>query len=370
MIAPSQSIPNSARAEPSQLPNHLWGALRDELVDKVAEGDWLVFQARCVREFGSDAGLLLRELVHKTGRSSHLYYGWFYKTRDELLETTGLGNRGQEKARSILTGARAYNGKTCEVLEEHRVSRREPMHYRVDLWALAAAFGCELPDPRREAGGHDMTPPHSESPRGAAESPRGTTESPREATESPNGATSEGLSEGQVIRSSRSSLLQSGDVKNQNGKNPEEQDDDNQPDKRYSEDSPTPPDSTAGEVAGGDHPYEHDPEMRMPEPEPVKQPELRGKGSLYYDLLASISDPDTETGAEARRYLEGEVDREEVNEAFARKHGYEEKEASVFDAYMKNALDDLEDLGAEALGERARTELEKISRKSRTRAYA
>ena len=290
MQAEDSTLGQPAAEQEVQLSNDLWGALRDELVDKVAGGEWLVFQAACIRQFGPEAGVLLRELVHKTGRSTRLEDGWFYKTRDELLETTGLGNRGQEKARRILTGARAYGSETYEVLEEHRVSRRQPMHYRVDLWALAAAFGYELPDPRRE-GGHIATPHNSESPHGTTESPHGTTESPREAAESPRGATSEGLSEGLVIRSSRSSLLQSGDgQKNQEDQKPEEQKGETLPDKRHSQDSSAPPDKTAGKEGRVTHPYEIDPDPAFSKPAPVKAVQERRRDPMYDKVLPIISD--------------------------------------------------------------------------------
>jgi hypothetical protein len=153
-------------------------ALRERLVEEVAEGDWLVFQAKCVRAFGPTAGIFVRQLVFWTGKSTLCADGWLYKNRDEWQAETGLGHYEQDKARKILTGQRPWAGETREVIEEHRQSRRQSMRYRVDLWALASVLGCGLPDPRTsvdeiddfdledETPLQDETGQKSESPRG------------------------------------------------------------------------------------------------------------------------------------------------------------------------------------------------------------
>jgi hypothetical protein len=94
--------------------------------------DYLYFQARSVRAFGPATGIFLRQAVFWAGRSTKLRDGWFYKSREAWRTETGLSHRQSEKARDIL--------KDKGILEEHRVSRRSAMRYRVNLKALSAAL--------------------------------------------------------------------------------------------------------------------------------------------------------------------------------------------------------------------------------------
>jgi hypothetical protein len=171
--------------------------------------DYLKLQARLVRAFGPAAGILCRELVFLTGRSK-LEDGWVYNSRDAWRARTGLGHRALEKARAILRGDRPWAGKTHEVLEERRPSRRAPTEYRLDLVAVAGVLGVDMSPTEDELGylfeglddacvdealegAHESrrgaTNDGSGDTTGIGEAPYETTESPRSASHSPHGAT-------------------------------------------------------------------------------------------------------------------------------------------------------------------------------------
>ncbi len=86
--------------------------------------DYFKLQARCVRAFGPEAGVFLRQLVFRTGQS-HLESGWLWKTEQEMFEETGLTRTQQRKARKILV--------TVGAVEEERRGVPRRMHYRVDF---------------------------------------------------------------------------------------------------------------------------------------------------------------------------------------------------------------------------------------------
>lgn len=117
---------------------------REDLKELLVDGDYLRFQTRCVRQFGPAAGIMLRDFIHRTGRS-HLEDSWFWKSREEGCEETGLGHREWDKAKRILLGKRPWAARTVKVLEERRPSRRSPAEYRVDLLAVAQILGVEVP---------------------------------------------------------------------------------------------------------------------------------------------------------------------------------------------------------------------------------
>lgn len=194
----------------SSLENPYEGRDRDELDElkdlltwnpRTEKQDYIHFQARCVRKFGAAAGIMARQFVFLTNLS-RLEGGWFWKTREEGCEETGLGHREWDKGKQILLGKRPWAGRTVKVLEEQRPNRRGPTEYRVDLIALAEILGVEVPPSLvgdestdlDEFGGLPRYPPlvatpAAAPPRGAAEPPRGTTEPPHRASESPQRAT-------------------------------------------------------------------------------------------------------------------------------------------------------------------------------------
>lgn len=91
---------------------------------KTGEQDYFKLQARCVRAFGPEAGIFLRQLIFRTGQS-HLESGWLWKTEQEMFEETGLTRTQQRKARKILV--------TVGAVEEGRRGVPRRMHYRVQF---------------------------------------------------------------------------------------------------------------------------------------------------------------------------------------------------------------------------------------------
>jgi hypothetical protein len=81
--------------------NHAMQAMCKQLCEYAAEGDWLQFQAKCIRRFGLGAGVLLQHLIFWSGKSTFAEYGWIYKSRDEIMERTGLGHYEQEVAQEV-----------------------------------------------------------------------------------------------------------------------------------------------------------------------------------------------------------------------------------------------------------------------------
>jgi hypothetical protein len=168
--------------------------MRDELVKNA--GDWPMLRRRLTKVFGGDTALFLEYLIFWSGKS-HAPDGWVWKSRDEIEDLekgTGQGHREQEKARKILRGDKPRDGRTFQVVEECRPSRRRATFYRVDLAAVANIIGVELlsaieddfvwfdreesESPHGATRNGDATDKPLESPHGATESPHGTSESP------------------------------------------------------------------------------------------------------------------------------------------------------------------------------------------------
>jgi hypothetical protein len=115
------------------------------------KGDVLTVDMRFLREFGTDAGLLLSYLFFWTGKGE-TPGGWTYHTRQQLLDGTGIGTRyALENAREVLREA--------GVLQEERRVRKgvrdgrlvclgssPTLHYRVNPVALAVRIGAARPD--------------------------------------------------------------------------------------------------------------------------------------------------------------------------------------------------------------------------------
>jgi hypothetical protein len=103
-------------------------ALKRRLIrNEAGTQDYLDFQTRCVRKFGSAAGIFLRQLVYWVGKG-HDKEGWIYKTQSEMEKETGLTRKQQEKARKILC---SYG-----VLKEDARGLPRRLWYWVDLEAL------------------------------------------------------------------------------------------------------------------------------------------------------------------------------------------------------------------------------------------
>src|SRR5947209_5112837 len=65
----------------------------------------IAYHASLARALGSvTAGVLLSQLLYWAPRTSNPD-GWFWKTRDDIYEETGLGRREQETARKVLRDA-------------------------------------------------------------------------------------------------------------------------------------------------------------------------------------------------------------------------------------------------------------------------
>lgn len=100
----------------------------------------IAFQRSFVRLTGSiNAALMLSQAVYWSTRST-LPNGWFYKTRDEWEEETGLSRYEQEGARKILIAKRLLaevkRGVPCKV------------HYQVNAEELAIQLGENQPTGR------------------------------------------------------------------------------------------------------------------------------------------------------------------------------------------------------------------------------
>ena len=109
------------------------------------------YDLRFLRMFGTDAGLLLSQLVYWSERGHHPE-GWIYKTTQEIIEEVGLDSRyAVEKARKTLEDE--------GVLEAQKMARRRRVdgelrvvqnsavwHYRVNLAALAERLGLNHDD--------------------------------------------------------------------------------------------------------------------------------------------------------------------------------------------------------------------------------
>jgi hypothetical protein len=94
------------------------------------------YDPRLVAAFGGDAGIYLGQCLYWTGKGAP--DGSFYKSGSEAKKETGLSVHRQAKARKRLIGS--------GVLEEYRVSRRRPMHFRVNLLALAEMLEVPVPE--------------------------------------------------------------------------------------------------------------------------------------------------------------------------------------------------------------------------------
>ena len=110
--------------------------------DKDLEKNRKAYDLRYLRMFGTDAGIMLSQLVYLTGKGDDPD-GWIYKTREEIFEEFGLdGRRALYAARDRL--------QTAGILEtekrprmgwregEYRIVKPSPTtHYRIDLAILA-----------------------------------------------------------------------------------------------------------------------------------------------------------------------------------------------------------------------------------------
>jgi hypothetical protein len=118
------------------------GELRDLVWPERDQENRKAYDLRYLRLFGTDAGLLLSQLVYWSDKG-HDVDGWVYKTKDEIIEEFGLDSRYQvDQARHRLEEE--------GVLETERRPRRSwrdgewrvvhpspVLHYRVDFLALA-----------------------------------------------------------------------------------------------------------------------------------------------------------------------------------------------------------------------------------------
>jgi hypothetical protein len=103
--------------------------LRADLVrDEDGKEDFLDFQARCVRKFGAQAGIFVRQLVFWTGKGQDPS-GFIYKSEAEWDLETGLSRDGQRKARKVL--------EKFDVLESRRRGLPCRLYFRVNLEKLA-----------------------------------------------------------------------------------------------------------------------------------------------------------------------------------------------------------------------------------------
>ena len=110
--------------------------------DEDLEKNRKAYDLRYLRMFGTDAGIMLSQLVYLTGKGDDPD-GWIYKTREEIFEEFGLdGRRALYAARDRL--------QTAGILEtekrprmgwregEYRIVKPSPTtHYRIDLAILA-----------------------------------------------------------------------------------------------------------------------------------------------------------------------------------------------------------------------------------------
>ena len=110
--------------------------VRDLLWPDKAGGDRKAYDPRLVARFGGDAGIYLGQALYWTGKGAP--DGWFYKSGSDTEQETGLSVHRQVKARKRLVGS--------GILQEYRVSRRQPMHYRVNLLAVAKLLGVPVPE--------------------------------------------------------------------------------------------------------------------------------------------------------------------------------------------------------------------------------
>jgi hypothetical protein len=102
----------------------------EEIKAALIEDDYLVFQARCVKKFGPEGGIFLRQIVFWMGKGDA--DGWLWKTEAKMEQETGLSRSGQRKARKILTSK--------GVLEEERKGVPRRMYYRANLHKLMEFF--------------------------------------------------------------------------------------------------------------------------------------------------------------------------------------------------------------------------------------
>lgn len=115
---------------------------RNELRALLTAENFMALEARCIREFGLPAGVLVRQLVYWEGKG-HDPDGWIYKTKAELREEIGLSSGMVDTARRRLEDR--------GVLHTDRRPKRRPggrvkhpspvIHYRLDLLKLAQVLG-------------------------------------------------------------------------------------------------------------------------------------------------------------------------------------------------------------------------------------
>lgn len=110
------------------------------------------YDVRLIREFGTEAGLLLSRLVYLTGKS-HDPKGRVYLTKEQIREETGLSRYKVDKIRDQLEreGVLEYENDTRHVRDQEtdRLRQRSSRtgHYRVKLAALAERLGLESRQP-------------------------------------------------------------------------------------------------------------------------------------------------------------------------------------------------------------------------------
>jgi hypothetical protein len=109
--------------------NKLWREKqkRSLIRNEAGEEDYLGFQNRCVRKFGPEAGIFLRQLVYWAGKE-HDSEGWIYKTQSEMTAETGLSRRYQEHARKVL--------RSQGVIKEDKRGIPRRLWYWIDFSAL------------------------------------------------------------------------------------------------------------------------------------------------------------------------------------------------------------------------------------------
>lgn len=104
----------------------------------------IAFQRCFVRLTDSmSAALMLSQALYWSERTSDPD-GWFYKSREEWTEETGLSRRKQESARRALRESGCWQEKLCGVPAR--------LFYRIDEDVLAKQLGINCPPSRAETG--------------------------------------------------------------------------------------------------------------------------------------------------------------------------------------------------------------------------
>lgn len=116
----------------------------------------IAYHAVLAKALGSvTAGILLSQLLYWAPRASD-GEGWFYKTREDIYEETGLGRREQETARKVLRRA--------GVIVEHLRGVPARIHFRIDMTKLTELLGSFQDEKRGSDGEGGAAPPDSDEP--------------------------------------------------------------------------------------------------------------------------------------------------------------------------------------------------------------